>query len=76
MLLASLYLAQRRMSEYSSIMLLVNVLAVGLGVSLTLKFDAMAMFGSIAFLNCLAVGYLASRILNDPPSLRSVRAET
>jgi O-antigen/teichoic acid export membrane protein len=64
MVLASVYLAQRKMSQFSKVSLIANGLAVAVGAALIFKFNAVAMFATIAIFSCISVGYLAKQFLD------------
>ena len=61
MILASMYLAQRKMDQFSKASLIANSLAVTVGAALVVRFDAIALFAAIALFNCISVGYLIKR---------------
>ena len=65
MVLASVFLAQRRMAQFSKVSLIANGAAVLAGAVLVVKFDAIALFGTIAIFSCVGVSYLAMEFLDD-----------
>jgi O-antigen/teichoic acid export membrane protein len=65
MVLASVFLAQRRMGQFSKVSLVANGAAVLVGAVLVVKFDAIALFGTIAIFGCISVSYLAMEFMGD-----------
>jgi tetrahydromethanopterin S-methyltransferase subunit E len=65
MVLASVFLAQRRMAQFSRVSLFASGAAVLVGAVLVVRFDAIALFGAIAIFSCIGVSYLAMEFLDD-----------
>lgn len=65
MVLASVFLAQRRMDQFCKVSLIATVPALLVGAVLVVKFDAIALFGAITVFGCMGVAYLATEFLND-----------
>src|SRR5262249_54721394 len=58
MVLASIFLAQRRMGQFSKVSIVSNGAALVVGAALLVKFDAIALFAAITVFGCIGVGYL------------------
>lgn len=62
--LASVFLAQGRMAQFSKVSLCASIAALLVGAALVVKFDAIALFGAIAVFGCIGAGYLATEFLD------------
>ena len=62
--LASVFLAQGRMAQFSKVSLFASSAALLVGAALVVKFDAIALFGAIAVSGCIGAGYLAAEFLD------------
>jgi O-antigen/teichoic acid export membrane protein len=65
MVLGSAFLAQRRMGQFSKVSVIANSAALLVGAVLVVKFDAIALFGTITVFGCIGVSYLAMEFLDD-----------
>jgi O-antigen/teichoic acid export membrane protein len=65
MVLASIFLAQRRMGQFSKVSMISNGAALLVGAALAIKFDAIALFAAITVFGCIGAGYLAREFLDD-----------
>jgi hypothetical protein len=65
MVLASIFLAQRRMEQFSKVMMVATGAALLVGAALVVKFDAITLLAAIAVFGCIGVGYLAWEFLDD-----------
>lgn len=61
-MIASIYLARRRMALFCTVSLSTNILGLAAGIASMEYFDAVGLFASIAISSCIGLCYLSSRL--------------